>query len=167
MQGVPVSAIDRLPPVVRRVVPIVLRLLVAGVFVAAAIPKVLDPDGFARDIDNYHVLPAALVGPVAVLLPTIELTVAAALITGVHAAGAALVAIGMLATFAIAMAQAMARGIDLDCGCFGSASETQVSGLTIARNVALIAACVPIALASPRAPAPPSQTNAPEPAAGG
>lgn len=150
MPGVPV--IERVPVGVRRAIVIALRVAVAAVFVLAALPKLADPASFARDIDNYRMLPDVLVGPLAVALPVLELVVAAALLTGVHAAGAAVIAAGMLGAFAIGMAQAMARGIDLDCGCFGSAAEAQVSGLTIARNVVLIAACVPIVLARGGAP---------------
>ena len=160
-----VSLIDRIPPRVRTVAVIVLRLAIAGVFVYAAVPKLMDPAAFAVDIDNYHVLPDALVGPMAVALPMIELVVAAALVSGVHASGAALVAMGMLLVFAIAMSQAIARGIDLDCGCFGNATETRVSGQTIARNVVLALACVPIVLARPRTPRVRPQTPA-EPAPG-
>ncbi|MDQ3033938.1 MAG: DoxX family membrane protein, partial [Myxococcota bacterium] len=145
------SLIERIPPRARFVAVVVLRIAIAGVFVAAALPKLMDPASFARDIDNYHLLPDALIGPMAVALPMIELVVAAALLSGVHAAGAALVAMGMLIVFAFGMAQAMSRGIDLDCGCFGSATETRVSGATIARNVVLALACVPIVLARPRA----------------
>lgn len=151
MQGMPV--IERIPPRARRWIVIALRLEVAAVFILAAVPKLGDPAAFARDVDNYRMLPDALVGPVAAALPVMELVVAAALLTGVHAAGAALVAAGMLGTFAIGMAQAMARGIDLDCGCFGAAAEARVSGETIARNLALIATCVPIVLARPPTPA--------------
>jgi hypothetical protein len=102
---------------------------------------------FARDVDNYHLVPAGLVGVFSVVVPALELTVAAALVSGVHARGAAVVAAAMLGAFAIAMGQAMARGIDLDCGCFGGVVEARVSASTIARNLALAAACVPIALA--------------------
>lgn len=145
MQGVPV--IDRIPPRVRRLVVIALRLGIAAVFLFAALPKLADPAAFARDVDNYRMLPDVLVGPVAAALPVLELVVVAALLTGVHASGAALVAAGMLGAFAIGMGQALARGIDLDCGCFGAAAEAQVSGATIARNLVLMAACVPIVLA--------------------
>lgn len=121
-----------------------LRVAIAGVFVFAAAPKLADPASFALEIDNYRMVPEALVGSMAVIVPVLELVVAAALLTGIHARGAALLAGGMLLTFAGAMVQAMARGIDLDCGCFGSALEMQVSGFTVARNLVLALMCAPI-----------------------
>lgn len=165
MPGVPVTAIartlERLPLPARRAIVIVLRLAVAAVFVAAAIPKLADPSSFAEDVANYRMLPDLLVGPVAVALPIVELLIGAALITGVHAAGAAMLAGALLLVFAVGMSQAMARGIDLDCGCFGAASEMQVSGLTIARNLLLTVACIPIVLAR-RGDEPPRPTSEPE-----
>lgn len=128
----------------QRWIVVALRVAIAAVFVFAAAPKLADPASFALEIDNYRMVPEALVGSMAVIVPMLELVVAGALLTGVHAGGAALLAGGMLLTFAGAMVQAMARGIDLDCGCFGSALEMQVSGFTVARNLVLTLLCVPI-----------------------
>jgi putative oxidoreductase len=129
-----------------RVVVLVLRWIVAAVFLAAAVPKVIDPATFATDIDNYRVLPDALIGPIAVGLPLIETIVGLALLTGIYARGAAIVAAGMLVAFAIAMIQAIARGIDLDCGCFGHVVEAQVGWMTVSRNVVLTVAALVITL---------------------
>lgn len=117
------------------------RLVVAGVFLWAGVPKLLDPAGFAQDISNYNLLPDAVVGYVAAIVPVVEIVVALALVAGVEAKGAAVVAGAMLAVFAAAMGQAMARGIDLSCGCFGNAAEATVGWGSIARNAGLIAAC--------------------------
>jgi uncharacterized membrane protein YphA (DoxX/SURF4 family) len=128
-----------------RAIVLVLRLVVAAVFLAASLPKIADPTSFATDIDNYRMVPDALIGPMAIGLPLLETVVGIALVTGVHARGASIVAAAMLVTFAIAMVQAIARGIDLDCGCFGHVVETRVSWLTVARNASLTLACVVIA----------------------
>lgn len=129
-----------------RALVVVLRLVVAAIFLSAAIPKIGDPVSFATDIDNYRFVPDALIGPMAVGLPLLEALVGVALVTGVHARGAALIASGMLIAFAIGMVQAIARGIDLDCGCFGHVVETRVSWLTVTRNVALTLACALVVL---------------------
>lgn len=123
------------------------RLAVAAVFVWAAVPKLLDPAAFAEDIGNYRLLPEMLVGPLAAVLPVLELVVAVALVAGVEAKGAALVAGAMLLGFTAAMGQAMARGIDIDCGCFGSASTTEVGWGPILRNSALLVACAWVVIA--------------------
>jgi len=146
------------------------RAVVAGVFVWAAIPKILDPAQFAESIANYHLLPGAMVGPLAAGLPVLELVVAAALLLGVQARGAALVAIALLVVFAGGMAQAILRGIDLDCGCFGAATRAQVTWWSVARNAGLSAAACVVAvgpevdlrgLFSRRKGAPPTQPLVP------
>jgi uncharacterized membrane protein YphA (DoxX/SURF4 family) len=133
---------ERLPLTV-----IAARLIVAGVFLYAAVPKLADPAAFAEAIDNYHVLPASLVGPFAAILPLLEIVTACALVAGVGARGAAIVAGAMLLAFVVAMAQAMARGIDLECGCFGAETRAEVGWPAIGRNVLLIALCVLVAAA--------------------
>jgi putative oxidoreductase len=129
------------------------RLALAAVLAFAAVPKLGDAAGFARDIDNYHLLPVAWAAYAAVLMPPLELVVALALLVGIHARGAALVSAGMMVVFAGAMAQAIARGIDLDCGCFGSALAMEVSGWSILRNVVLASLSVPIVLGPEVTPA--------------
>jgi len=129
-----------------RLVVVALRLVVAAVFLSAALPKIADPASFATDIDNYRMVPDALIGPISVGLPLLEALVGIALVTGVHARGAALVASAMLVAFALGMVQAIVRGIDLDCGCFGHVVETRVSWLTVTRNAVLTLACGLVAL---------------------
>lgn len=151
MPGVPVSAraaalrawLDTAPG---RALVLALRLVVAAVFLVAALPKIADPASFATDIDNYRIVPDAMIGPIAVGLPLLEALVGVALVTGLHARGAAIVASGMLVLFAIGMVQAIVRNIDLDCGCFGHVVETRVSWLTVTRNAVLTCACALVAM---------------------
>ncbi len=146
MHEVPVSAPDRarglrelLATTRGRALLLAFRLIVAGMFLFAALPKLLDPVTFARDIDNYRMVPDALIGPLALMLPVAEIVIGMALLSGVYARGAALVAGAMLLGFAAGMIQAIARGINLDCGCFGQFAEAQVSWWTVARNLVLFA----------------------------
>jgi putative oxidoreductase len=115
----------------------VLCVLVAIVFAAAAVPKLIDPGSFANDLLNYRILPEALVGWFALFMPALELVIALALLWPRFQRGAALLATALLVSFAVAMAQARIRGIDLSCGCFGAAFESKVSWLTVARSLLL------------------------------
>ena len=127
------------------------RLLIAIVFIAAGLPKLLNPTDFAEAIGNYQLVPDAWAGALAVFLPPLELLVAGCLLAGVAARGAALIAAGMLAVFAIAIAQTVMRGIDIDCGCFGAAAEATASWWSVARNLALLLAAGFVALRRPKA----------------
>ncbi len=129
-----------------RAVLLVFRLALAGIFLFAAFPKLLDPVSFARDIDNYRMLPDAVIGPLSLMLPVAEIVIGLALITGVYARGASITAGLMLVGFAAGMVQAIVRGIDLDCGCFGHFAEAQVSWWTVARNVTLTLMAISVSL---------------------
>ena len=123
----------------RKLVPWACCGLLAAVFVAAAVPKLIDPGSFVNDLLNYRVLPESLVGLFALFMPALELVIAGALLWPRYQRGAALLAALLLVTFAAAMAQARLRGIDLSCGCFGAAFESKVSWLTVARSLFLAA----------------------------
>jgi hypothetical protein len=86
------------------------RIALASVLAFAAIPKLGDAATFARDIDNYHMLPVAWAAPLAVMMPPLEILVALALLVGIHARGAALISAGMMLVFAIAMAPSHRAG---------------------------------------------------------
>ena len=119
------------------------RLVLAGVFLAAAAPKLADPAGFAAAIANYRAFPDALVNLVATLVPALELVGALALLTPWRR-GAALLLGALLLGFTALLAISLARGIDVACGCFGGAAEQAgaadpVSPLHLLRNVGLLA----------------------------
>lgn len=114
-------------------------VILAVVFVVAAVPKLIDPGSFANDLLNYRLLPENLVGLFALFVPALELAIAAALLWPRYQRGAALISLVLLVGFAAAMAQARIRGIDLSCGCFGAAFESKVSWLTVARSMLLAA----------------------------
>ena len=58
------------------------RVIVAVVFIAAALPKIVDPAGFAEDIRNYEVFPLWSSNLLAGVVPMLELTGAIAILTG-------------------------------------------------------------------------------------
>ena len=103
-------------------------------------------------MDAYDVLPDHVVEVVAAILPWLEIAVAALLILGlfVRFAGVATALLG--AGFLAALAQAKARGLQIDCGCFGGGGPGDgVSWWDIARNVPFVLAGAYLA-ARPRGP---------------
>lgn len=110
----------------------VARWVLAAVFLAAALPKILDPAGFAQDIANYAMTPRFLVNLIAITLPWIEALAALALLTGLMREGAVLLVNLMMVAFLMALAQAGLRGLDISCGCFGhgaAATEPVIKAL--------------------------------------
>ncbi len=111
----------------------------AAIFLAAALPKILDPSGFAADISHYALVPDVFVNPMAVVLPWIEAVMGLALLSGFAAEGAVLQANLLLVVFLAALGQAWVRGLDIDCGCFGHSGARGNVGLAFLRDVGFFA----------------------------
>jgi uncharacterized membrane protein YphA (DoxX/SURF4 family) len=121
-----------------------LRLLLGGLLLYAAATKWPAPQAFAEDVANYRILPAALVPWFTVGLLGLETGLGAVLLLGLFPFEAALITTGLMLTFTGAVASALARGLKIDCGCFGAGGNPATT-LTLVRDVAL---CVPAALLS-------------------
>src|SRR5947209_8276327 len=92
------------------------RLLIAAVFLAAGVAKLADREGSRRTVVDFGV-PPGLAGPLALLLPLVELTVAAAFVPAASAWWGALGALGLLLVFTSAIAANLALGRRPDCHC--------------------------------------------------
>jgi uncharacterized membrane protein YphA (DoxX/SURF4 family) len=118
------------------------RIGVGVVFVAAALAKIGEPSAFATQIHNFRLAPVALEHLVAVLLPWVELLAGLALVLHVRARSGAWLALGMMMFFTVAVALAVARGLDFECGCFGTADGTHVGTRKLLENLVLTGAAL-------------------------
>ncbi len=120
------------------VIALAARLYLGSLFLLACGHKIADPHAFAVDIATYQMLPLALVNPLAIVLPWVELLAGGLLVLGLRTRAASLLAVAMLAMFTVAISLAVARGLDLACGCFASqgAAEDPISWQTIVRDAA-------------------------------
>jgi putative oxidoreductase len=114
------------------------RLYLGTIFLLACWHKIAEPSAFAIDIATYQILPLALVNPMAIVLPWAELAAGVMLLVGFRARAAALLIAGMMTMFSVAIGVAVAKGLDMSCGCFASqgAAEDPISWRTIVRDVA-------------------------------
>ena len=101
----------------------VVAIAIGLVFIYAGAVKVIDPVGFARDIDNYKMLPWQVSVLLALYLPWLEILCGIGLITRILFRGSVLIVTGLTALFIVATVIAKARGLDISCGCFGHASK--------------------------------------------
>jgi putative oxidoreductase len=113
-----------------------IRVYLAGVFLMACYHKLLEPGSFAIDIATYQILPLSLVNLMAIILPWIELAAGTMLLLGYRTRAAALLISGMILMFTVAISIAVAKGLDMSCGCFASqgATEDPISWRTILRD---------------------------------
>jgi putative oxidoreductase len=113
-------------------------LVLAGVLIAAALPKISNPDKFALAVYQYQILPSLLVNPIAIYLPWLEISCAAALgVLPSARRGALLLVAGLLVAFTLAIAVVVLRGQAIPCGCFGG--DSALAGWwSLARNCGLL-----------------------------
>lgn len=114
------------------------RLYLGAVFLMACVHKIAHPEVFALDIAAYEFLPTALVNLFALTLPWVEAAAGAMIVVGFRTRAAALLIALMMIAFLIALSSALARGLDLSCGCFapGVGESDPISGLTLLRDAA-------------------------------
>jgi uncharacterized membrane protein YphA (DoxX/SURF4 family) len=124
--------------------------VLGGVFVVAGALKVPDPAAAVRAVRAYQLLPESLVAPVAFGLPVLEIVVGLALLAGVFVRTAAIASAVLLVVFLAAVGSAWARGLQIDCGCFGNggvvgAGQTAYP-LEVVRDAALLLIAVALAV---------------------
>ena len=98
-------------------------ILIGGLFIYAGVVKIIEPVEFAREIDNYKMLPWQANVWLALYLPWLEIFCGVALITRVLYRGSVFILTGLMSLFIIVSIAAKARGLDVSCGCFGHASK--------------------------------------------
>ena len=139
------------------------QVLLGGIFLWASVTKVPDMAGFAESVANYRIVPPALVPAVAAAVVGVEIAAGVALVLNVWARAAALVLSTLLAVFTVGLASALARGIDLSCGCFGG--NAPATWWTVLRDVVLLLLALGVAISSPPSPVrAPSRPPDPAPA---
>ena len=111
----------------------VVAIIMGGIFIYAGAVKVIDPAEFARDIDNYKMLPWQLSVWMGLYLPWLEIFCGLALIARVLYRGGVFILAVLMMFFVVITIVAKARGLDISCGCFGHASKY----LSFAWHVAL------------------------------
>jgi uncharacterized membrane protein YphA (DoxX/SURF4 family) len=98
---------------------LVARLVTGAVWVAAGAVKLPDPSSSVQAVRAYQLLPSSVVPTVGQLLPMVEIVVGVTLVVGILTRGSAVVSCLLFVAFVIGIASVWARGITIDCGCFG------------------------------------------------
>jgi uncharacterized membrane protein YphA (DoxX/SURF4 family) len=128
--------------VAAKIILLLIRLLVGGIFVYAGAAKAWETQDFARDIQHYKILPWADAAVLlAVYLPWLELLSGLAVLFRKLYLGGLVAIAGMMILFTVALGSAWARGLDLQCGCFGrnqDAIRTNYPAL-LTRDLAILA----------------------------
>src|SRR5579872_2076890 len=104
-----------------RIAALLLRFALGIIFLYAAWTKISRPwELFAMSIDSYEILPLKWVELVARTLPWIEAAIGVLLIAGIFLRTAAVATTLLLGVFFGLMVRAYAKGMQINCGCFGT-----------------------------------------------
>jgi uncharacterized membrane protein YphA (DoxX/SURF4 family) len=98
---------------------LIARLILGGVLFAAGFLKIDKPDISQMAVRSYEMLPISIANLLGLILPPVEMALGALLILGALTRVAAALGGFTMFIFIIAIAQAWARGLNIDCGCFG------------------------------------------------
>ncbi len=122
---------------------LVARLVTGCVWFVAGALKLPDLPSSVRAVRAYDLLPEAIVPAVGTALPIVEVLLGSMLILGVLTRFAGAVSALLFIAFIIGISAAWARGLSIDCGCFGGggyeADATSKYPWEIARDVGLLA----------------------------
>jgi uncharacterized membrane protein YphA (DoxX/SURF4 family) len=100
-------------------------IVLAGVFIYAGVDKIRDPAQFADSVAAFAILPNALVTPMALGLPMFEVLCGLMVLAPPSRRVGALALTLVTAMFIVALVSALARGLTLDCGCFGAGAPSR------------------------------------------
>jgi uncharacterized membrane protein YphA (DoxX/SURF4 family) len=127
----------------------VVRLLLGGLLLTTGALKIGHATELAEAIAGFRLLPATVVGPLALALPYLELLLGAYLVAGLFTRAAAIAGAGLLAVYAAAIASAVLRHIPASCGCFGPRDSAVADWPHVAFDCILIAANLFVAWRAP------------------
>jgi uncharacterized membrane protein YphA (DoxX/SURF4 family) len=118
------------------------RLVVGGVFLVAGALKAIDPQSAVAAVRAYELLPTSLETIVGWGLPFAEIALGLLLLAGIATRAVAAVTAILLLVFILAVVSAAARGLSIDCGCFGGGGEVAPGqtayGTELVRDVGLL-----------------------------
>jgi uncharacterized membrane protein YphA (DoxX/SURF4 family) len=106
---------------------LVCRLTLGGVLIVAGSIKIPHPYKAAAAMRAYELLPTSSASLFGYILPWLEVGLGLFLILGVAAGRSGLIGALLMLLFIAAIGSAWARGLTIDCGCFGGDGEVAPS----------------------------------------
>ena len=103
------------------------RLALGGVLLYAGYLKAFTPDKSMMAVRAYELLPIWLANAFGLVLPWLEIGAGLLLIIGISVRYAAIFGSALMIAFIFAVSQAWARGLSIDCGCFGDGGAVDPS----------------------------------------
>jgi uncharacterized membrane protein YphA (DoxX/SURF4 family) len=120
------------------------RLILAVVLLWAGGAKLGDLGASVRAVNAYQLMPYEMARVIGAALPFVEVALGLLLLAGLATRVVAAATAALMAVFIAGIVSAWARGLNIDCGCFGGGGELAAGvepsyGGEVARDVALLA----------------------------
>lgn len=135
-------------------VHLLLRVFLGGFYLLAGALKVGDPGEFAEAVANFRIVPHPLVNLVAIILPWVEIAAGLFLVLGIWLRASAWLINLLTLVFIAGITSAVARGLNIECGCFGTVGGRRVGFRAIAEDVLLLGCGVLLVCWNVRRPRP-------------
>ncbi|QDO88873.1 DoxX family membrane protein [Ornithinimicrobium ciconiae] len=120
------------------------RLALGGVLLAAGLLKVGDTTGSIQSVVAYRLFDYQLAEMIGLMLPVVEIALGLLLVLGLLTRWSAALGALLMVVFIAGIASAWARGLAIDCGCFGTGGPVDPSETAylseIVRDAALFGA---------------------------
>lgn len=101
------------------------RLVLGGVLLAAGLLKYQHLDKSQMAVRAYEMLPTAVANFIGIALPFAEIGLGILIILGAGTRISAALGSLLMLVFVIGISQAWARGLSIDCGCFGGGGQVE------------------------------------------
>ncbi|SMD27188.1 Methylamine utilisation protein MauE [Kibdelosporangium aridum] len=112
------------------------RLGLAAVWFVSGAIKAADLNQAYIAVQAYDLLPHGVVSVVAAAVPFLEIALGVLLLLGLGTRLVAVLSVVVLVAFIIAISQAWARGLTIDCGCFGGGGQVAAGQTAYPQEIA-------------------------------
>lgn len=120
------------------------RIILGMIFIFSGAEKISGSAAFAEAVSNYRMFPLVVVNLTAVVIPWLELISGLLLVFGIATKENGYIILFLLVIFNILIFIALARGLNIDCGCFGTARAEQIGISKILENLILTVIGIPL-----------------------
>ena len=112
-----------------------IRLVIGLLLLFTGLEKIKDIPGFAESILNYRMLPQITINIFAISLAWIELFTGILILIGINTKESSIIVFTMVVIFTLGVFIALLRGLNIDCGCFGTVLAQKVGIMKILENL--------------------------------
>lgn len=114
------------------------RIYLALILIISGLDKINDLNSFAQSIENYKIIPVYAINIIAIIIPWLEVVGGGLLFFGLYIRENSTLILSLLIIFTMAIISAIARDLDIECGCQGTFDGQKVGFLKIVENIALM-----------------------------